>query len=163
MGRRASPRVLFGYFLHNAKSDNPYSLRRELRGSANLEPAHRSRSFTPQQLKPFKGASRFCEPRFGSPRQRLHKNSKMHKRQALFLGNFLVLRRFFPFSKKTAENPLTNPCPWCNIMPCRAKMPQIQSICGIFLYICITFAKIIKRKEMNHYEQRAGNVWKPRL
>ena len=42
-------------------------------------------------------------------------------------------------------------------------MPQIQSICGIFLYICITFAKIIKRKEMNHYEQRAGNVWKPRL
>ena len=25
-GRRASPRVLFGYFLHDAKSDNPYSL-----------------------------------------------------------------------------------------------------------------------------------------
>ncbi len=24
MGRRASPRVLFGYFLHDAKSDNPF-------------------------------------------------------------------------------------------------------------------------------------------
>ena len=26
VGRRASPRVLFGYFLHNAKSNNPFSL-----------------------------------------------------------------------------------------------------------------------------------------
>ena len=25
VGRRASPRVLFGYFLHDAKSDNPFS------------------------------------------------------------------------------------------------------------------------------------------
>ena len=51
-GRRTESRVLFGYFLHDAKSDNSYSLRREIRGSANLEPAHRSDIFAPQQLKP---------------------------------------------------------------------------------------------------------------
>ena len=62
VGRRASPRVLFGYSLHDAKSDNSYSLAGKLRGSANLESAHHSRSFAPQQLKPFKGASRFCKP-----------------------------------------------------------------------------------------------------
>ena len=41
------PRVLFGYFLHDAKSDNPYSL---------------------------SGASRFCKPRFSSPQWRLRTN-----------------------------------------------------------------------------------------
>ena len=39
-GRRTESRVLFGYFLHNAKSDNPFSLQR---------------------------TSRFCKPRFSSP------------------------------------------------------------------------------------------------
>ena len=38
-GRRASPRVLFGYFLHNAKSDNSF---------------------------PLQGASRFCKPRIST-------------------------------------------------------------------------------------------------
>ena len=42
---------------------------RKLRGSVNLESAHRSRSFAPQQLKPFpKGASRFSKPRFSAHR-----------------------------------------------------------------------------------------------
>ena len=39
-GRRTESRVLFGYFLHDAKSDNSFSLQR---------------------------TSRFCEPRFSSP------------------------------------------------------------------------------------------------
>ena len=66
-GRRTESRVLFGYFLHDAKSDNPFSLQRtsrfskprfsaqnynfpltklkpfqrKIRGSANLESAHK--------------------------------------------------------------------------------------------------------------------------
>ena len=39
--------MLFGYFLHNAKSDNPFSLQR---------------------------TSRFCKPRISSPQRRLHTN-----------------------------------------------------------------------------------------
>ena len=74
MGRRASPRVLFGYFLHDAKSDNPYSLRRELRGFANLDSAHRSDIFAPQQLKPFKEASRFSKPRISAHKQHILSN-----------------------------------------------------------------------------------------
>ena len=79
MGRRASPRVLFGYFLHDAKSDNPFSLQRtsrfrkprisppqrhlrtatiktflrEIRGSANLESAHKDNTFVQTKLNPF--------------------------------------------------------------------------------------------------------------
>ena len=45
VGRRASPRVLFGYFLHNAKSDNPFSLQR---------------------------ISKFCKPRISTPQPQLH-------------------------------------------------------------------------------------------
>ena len=82
--------------------------------------------------RPLRGFSRRQSRRI---RRRNH-TGKMHKKRNLFLGNFLILRRIFPFCKKNPENPLTNPLPWCNIMPCRAKMPQIQSICGIFLYIC---------------------------
>ena len=67
-GSQGLPRVLFGYFLHDAKSDNPYSLseasmfceprssaqnykfaltklkpsQKEIRGSANLESAHKT-------------------------------------------------------------------------------------------------------------------------
>ena len=55
--------MLFGYFLHDAKSDNPF-LCREHRGSANLESAHPNNNFPLTKLKPFpKGASRFCKPR----------------------------------------------------------------------------------------------------
>ena len=68
MGRRASPRVLFGYFLHDAKSDNSFSFRK-LRGSANLESTYRSRSFAPQY---FKGSPRFCKPRISTHRQQTH-------------------------------------------------------------------------------------------
>ena len=70
-GRRTESRVLFGYFLHDAKSDNPFSLQRisrfckprtstpqpqlrtatiktflrELRGFPNLESAHKNNNF----------------------------------------------------------------------------------------------------------------------
>ena len=44
---------------------------REHRGSANLESAHRNGSFAPQQLKPFKEASRFCKPRTSPPQPEL--------------------------------------------------------------------------------------------
>jgi hypothetical protein len=43
-GRRTESRVLFGYFLHDAKSDNPFSLQR---------------------------ISRFCKPRSSTPQPQL--------------------------------------------------------------------------------------------
>ncbi len=42
-GRRTESRVLFGYFLHNAKSNHPYS--------------------------PSQGVPRFCKPRISAPKQ----------------------------------------------------------------------------------------------
>ena len=51
----------FGSFRTSEKHEKR-SLCRKLRGYANLETAHCSRSFTPQQLKPFKEESRFCKP-----------------------------------------------------------------------------------------------------
>ena len=51
-GRRTESRVLFGYFLHAAKSDNPF-LCRKLRGSANLDSARRNGGFALTKLKPF--------------------------------------------------------------------------------------------------------------
>ena len=51
-GRRTESRVLFGYFLHNAKSDNPFSLR-EHRGFANLDSARRNGGFALTKLNPF--------------------------------------------------------------------------------------------------------------
>ena len=48
----ARPSVLFGYFLHDAKSDNPFPCR-EHRGFANLESAHQNNDFAQTQLNPF--------------------------------------------------------------------------------------------------------------
>ena len=50
-GRRTESRVLFGYFLHDAKSDKPFPFR-EIRGSANLKSARRSCGFALTKLKP---------------------------------------------------------------------------------------------------------------
>ena len=50
-GSQGLPRVLFGYFLHDAKSDNPFPCR-ELRGSANLDSARRNGGFARTKLKP---------------------------------------------------------------------------------------------------------------
>ena len=73
-GRRTESRVLFGYFLHDAKSDKPFPFR-EIRGSANLKSARRSCGFALTKLKPFsKKESRFCKPRFSSPQWRLRTN-----------------------------------------------------------------------------------------
>ena len=64
----ARPSVLFGYFLHDAKSDNPFPFR-EARGSANLESAYPNNSFPLTKLNPFpKGDSRFCKPRISAPK-----------------------------------------------------------------------------------------------
>ncbi len=68
-GRRTESRVLFGYFLHDAKSDNPFPFR-EARGSANLESAYPNNSFPLTKLNPFpKGDSRFCKPRISAQNQ----------------------------------------------------------------------------------------------
>ena len=57
----------FGSFRTREKHEKrPF--RRKFRGFSNLDSAHRSRSFAPQQLKPFKGASRFFKPRFSAQR-----------------------------------------------------------------------------------------------
>ena len=44
--------MLFGYFLHNAKSDNSFPCR-EFRGFANLESAHPNINFPQTKLNPF--------------------------------------------------------------------------------------------------------------
>ena len=44
--------MLFGYFLHDAKSDNPFPCR-ELRGSANLDSAHPNYKIAQAKLNPF--------------------------------------------------------------------------------------------------------------
>ena len=51
-GRRTESRVLFGYFLHDAKSNNPFPFR-EVRGFANLEAAHPNNNFPLTKLNPF--------------------------------------------------------------------------------------------------------------
>ena len=50
-GRRTESRVLFGHFLHNAKSENSFPCR-EFRGSANLESAHPNNNFALTKLNP---------------------------------------------------------------------------------------------------------------
>ena len=73
-GRRTESRVLFGYFLHDAKSDNPFPFR-EARGSANLDSAYPNNSFPLTKLNPFpKGDSRFCKPRISTQKWRLRTN-----------------------------------------------------------------------------------------
>ena len=65
-GRRTESRVLFGYFLHDAKSDNPFSLQR---------------------------TSRFCKPRFSSSQWRLRTNKlKSFRRPAA--GFFLLFVKY---------------------------------------------------------------------
>ena len=63
--------VCFLVLFAQRKKHEKRSLRREHRGSANLESAHRSRSFAPQQLKPFKEAPRFCKPRINAHKQQI--------------------------------------------------------------------------------------------
>ena len=53
----ARPSVFLRYFLHAAKSNKNRSLFGNFRGFTNLESAHRSDIFAPQQLKPFYGSS----------------------------------------------------------------------------------------------------------
>ena len=57
----ARPSMLFGYFLHDAKSDNPFPCR-ELRGSTNLDSARRNGGFALTKLNPFAaiGGIIFC-------------------------------------------------------------------------------------------------------
>ena len=64
------PRAFWLLFAR-CKKWQPVLPRRKLRGSANLESAHSSCSFTPQQLKPFKEALRFCKPRISTPQWHL--------------------------------------------------------------------------------------------
>ena len=61
--------MLFGYFLHNAKSDNPFSLQRTSRFSEPRISAPEQQLLT-NKIKTFpKGASRFCKPRFSAQNQ----------------------------------------------------------------------------------------------
>ena len=49
----ARPSVLFGYFLHDAKSDNPFPFR-EARGFANIDSARRNGGFAQTKLNPLR-------------------------------------------------------------------------------------------------------------
>ena len=70
-GRRTESRVLFGYFLHDAKSDKPFSLSGAPRFSKPRFSSPQLR-FRTNKIKTFpKGAPRFCKPRSSSPQRRL--------------------------------------------------------------------------------------------
>ena len=68
------PLVCFLVLFAQRKKHEKRPLCRKLRGFANLEPAHRSDSFAPQQLKPFKRASRYCKPRISTPKPQIRTN-----------------------------------------------------------------------------------------
>ncbi len=73
-GRRTESRVLFGYFLHDAKSDNSFSLQRTSRFSEPRFSLLQWR-FRTNKIKTFpKGESRFCKPRFSLPQWRFRTN-----------------------------------------------------------------------------------------
>ena len=66
-GRRTESRVLFGHFLHDAKSDNPFSLQRTSRFCKPRFSSPQWRLRT-NKIKTFpKGDSRFCKPRISAP------------------------------------------------------------------------------------------------
>ena len=68
-GRRTESRVLFGYFLHDAKSDNSFSLQRTSRFSKPRFSLLQWR-FRTNKIKTFpKGDSRFCKPQFSAQKQ----------------------------------------------------------------------------------------------
>ena len=114
MGRRASPRVLFGYFLHDAKSDNSFPFR-------ELSRFYEPRISPPKQKLPTnkiktspKEESRFFKPQFSSPQWRLRtdkiKSFRRHRRHHFLLLSQQILcasryyrrlRRLsnFPFGK----------------------------------------------------------------
>ena len=73
MGRRASPRVLFGYFLHDAKSNNSFSLQR---------------------------ISRFCKARFSAAKLQLPTAPKLTSSHTFHLRQPTVSLQYNnPFSK----------------------------------------------------------------
>ena len=58
----ARPSMLFGYFLHDAKSNNPFPFR-EVRGFANLNSAHPNNNFPLTKLNPFAASRLLRRPR----------------------------------------------------------------------------------------------------
>ena len=58
----ARPSMLFGCFLHDAKSDNPFPCR-EIRGFLNLESAHPNNNFPLTKLNPFAASRLLRRPR----------------------------------------------------------------------------------------------------
>ncbi len=84
-GRRTESRVLFGYFLHDAKSDNSFSLQRT---SRFCEPRFSSPQWRlpTNKIKTFpKGAPRFCKPRINAHKQQI---------RTIQLNPFSALRRY---------------------------------------------------------------------
>ena len=71
----ARPSVCFLVTFCTTQKVTTRPLSGKLRGFPNLESTHRSRSFAPQQLKPFiKEDSRFCKPRISTPKQQIRTN-----------------------------------------------------------------------------------------
>ena len=83
-GRRTESRVLFGYFLHDAKSDNSFSLQRTSRFcKPRISPP--KQQLPTNKIKTFpKGAPRFCKPRINAHKQQI---------RTIQLNPFSALRR----------------------------------------------------------------------
>ena len=87
-GRRTESRVLFGYFLHDAKSDNSFSLQRTSRFSKPRFSLLQWR-FRTNKIKTFpKRASRFSKPRSSPPKHQLLTNK---------IKSFAAPRQLFPY------------------------------------------------------------------
>ena len=73
--RVATLGVFLRYFLHAAKSTNPFPLRESFEVFQTSNQLTQNNNFARTKLKPFsKKESRFCKPRFSSPQWRLRTN-----------------------------------------------------------------------------------------
>ena len=100
-GRRTESRVLFGYFLHNAKSDKPFSLQRTSRFSKPRFSAQ-NYNFPLTKLKPSQREIRGSANLKSAPKPKLHTNpiksfcrsvSLKHGRLAHVRSQFSLFRR----------------------------------------------------------------------
>ena len=108
----ARPSMLFGYFLHDAKSDKPFPLQRTSRFCKPRISAPEQQLLT-NKIKTFpKGASRFCKPRISSLKRQLRTNpiKSFFRLTAvlflLFVKHKKQGKKNFPFGKFFHLHPL---------------------------------------------------------
>ena len=151
-GRRTESRVLFGYFLHDAKSDKPFSLQRTSR-FRKPRISSLKRQLRTNPIKPFAASRLFSPPAaafFCLPQQ------------------FSPLRGTFPAAlpplKLSCLLETWSPCsrPFA-ILPVSAVSDAQKLATGNFLHVraCFCAAKGGKKPRISHREIRGPSLIKP--